>query len=135
MKSRLLTSLATAAGLCLAHAACAQNTTAAAPTPVPATPAPAAPAVAATTDTVNTARFFTGVLKMRTDPKIQGPINAKYLLEGSKGRLLALVDLSEIALPHPLVNYLGKTVKVYGYIHPTPDPPYAMITAKLLQLN
>ncbi len=114
------------------------------PAPAPAKPSavtalPQATAVTATPTVIAAAtdvpHYYYGVLKLRTNPFIDGPINAQYLLYSDKGALVALVDLSEVVLGNPIANYLGKPVKVYGTAYTAKNLPSVVIRAQMLQAN
>jgi hypothetical protein len=119
-----------------------------APAPVPAppplvpavAPAPAPPAarppaaVAVPANAANLPRYYIGILKLRTNPTIGGPVEAQYILVNN-GQLLALVNLGNVILPGPASNFVGKRVSIYGIAEPAPDSLVALIQAQLLQLN
>jgi hypothetical protein len=117
-----------------------------APAPAPApTPAPAPAPVAdipttvvanpASGDSSNLPRYYVGILKLRTNPLTGGPASAQYLLISPNGQLLALVDLSNVMLPGPAANYLGKNVRIYGVTEPANGSLVALLKAQLLQPN
>jgi len=95
---------------------------------VTATPAITAPSAAVP-------QYYYGVLKLRTNPTINGPINAQYLLYSEKGALVALVDLNNVVLGGPVADYLGKSVKLYGTANSKDNLPSIVIYAQMLQLN
>jgi hypothetical protein len=124
----------------------------AAPTPVTAAPAPVAvvspkpvavtaqpvatvvtatpTATAAATDVPH---YYYGVLQLRTNPALGGPINAQYLLYSEKGALVALVDLSNVVLGRSVAEYLGKSVKVYGTAYTVSNLPSIVINAQMVE--
>jgi len=104
-------------------------------TPVTAlTPVTAAP-TAKQADPNDVAHYYYGVLKARTDLKINGPTNAQYVLYSNQGQLLALVDLADVVLPNPVIAYLDKSVKIYGTAYPEAHMPSVVIHALTLQAN
>jgi hypothetical protein len=104
--------------------------------PVQPTMVTAQPAVATVTASpAQVPQYYYGVLKLRTNPVIDGPINAQYLLYSDKGALVALVDLSEVVLGGPVANYLGKSVKVYGTAYTAKNLPSVVIRGQMLQVN
>ncbi len=120
------------------------------PAPTPAAPAatatPTRPMLPATTtvtavpvgkqaDPADIAHYYYGVLKQRTNLNIYGPTNAQYVLYSEKGQVLALVDLNDVVLPNPLVNYLNKSVKLFGTAYTESSLPFAVIHATTLQSN
>jgi hypothetical protein len=111
--------------------------TAVAATPAPVTALPAAAVVTATPTATATAtdvpHYYYGVLKLRTNPAMGGPINAQYLLYSEKGELVALVDLSNVVLSRPAAEYLGKSVKVYGTAYTVSNLPSLVISAQMMQ--
>ncbi len=86
-------------------------------------------------DPSDIAHNYFGVLKQRTDTKIGGPTNIRYVLYSAQNQVIALVDLSDVVLPNPLVNYLNKSVKIYGTVYPDSSLPFAVIHAVTLQAN
>lgn len=131
-------------------AVAATPTPAATPAPAPAAPAatatPTRPMLPATTtvtavpvgkqaDPADVAHYYYGVLKQRTNLNIYGPTNAQYVLYSDKGQVLALVDLNEVILPNPLMNYLNKSVRLFGTVYTESSLPFAVIHATQLQVN
>jgi len=98
---------------------------------IPVTAAPAAKQA----DANDVAHYYYGVLKSRTDPTIGGPTNAQYVLYSNRGQVLALVDLSDVVLPNPVVAFLDKSVKIYGTAYPETHAPAVVIHALTLQAN
>ena len=106
--------------------------------PVAPTPEPesvASPNASATTSAPNQPHYYIGTLKLRTNPLIRGPVSAQYILVGNDGQLLALVDLSDVILPGPADEFLGKSVRVYGASEPADASLVVLIKAQLLQPN
>jgi hypothetical protein len=107
------------------------------PAPAPTPPAQAAPppvAVAVPANAANLPHYYIGILKLRTNPTIGGPAEAKYILVNN-GQLLALVNLDKVILPGPASDFVGKRVSIYGIAEPAPDSFVALILAQLVQLN
>lgn len=121
-----------------------------APTPVVVTPAPtvspkpsavtALPVASvvtatptATASATDVPHYYYGVLKLRTNPALGGPINAQYLLYSDKGALVALVDLNNVVLGRPIAEYLGKPVKLYGTAYSASNLPSVVINAQMLE--
>jgi len=97
------------------------------PLTVTATPAPKQ------ADAADVPKFFFGTLKLRTDTKLSGPVNAHYVLYSDKGLVIALVDLNDVVLGSSVVDYLGKTVKIYGTAYNGLSGPYPIIHTLTLQ--
>jgi hypothetical protein len=91
------------------------------------------PAAKPTTDPTDLPHYYYGILKPRTDLNINGPVNAKYLLYGTKGELIALVDLNDVVLSTSVQNFLNKSVRIYGTAYPGSSLPFATIHAITLQ--
>jgi hypothetical protein len=108
-----------------------------APTPVvvQAAPPPAVVATASGNDASSLPRFYVGVLKLRTNPLYGGPAEARYFLVGNDGQMLALVDLTNVILPGPADDFLGKRVRIYGVTQPANGSLVALLKAQLIQLN
>jgi len=117
-----------------------------APVAPPVKVTPIAPVVAATPPLTVTAipapkqadpgdlpRFFYGTLKLRTDTKIPGPVNAQYALYDNKGALIGLVDLNDVVLGGPIVAYLDHPVKIYGTTYNSPRAIHPILHALTLQ--
>jgi hypothetical protein len=115
-------------------------------TPVAVTAAPVSPTAvtalpaAATVTAVSAApadvpHYYYGVLKLRTNPFISGPINAGYVLYSDKGQFIALVDLSNVVLGSPVADYLDKSIKIYGTTYTASNLPSVVINAQMLQVN
>jgi hypothetical protein len=78
-------------------------------------------------------RYFYGILKLRTDTKLDGPSSAQYILVDGNGAIIAVVDLNRVILTTPLNDYLGKFVKVYGAAEAVNGFPSVLIKAQLVQ--
>jgi hypothetical protein len=119
-----------------------------APAPVPAPVSVVAPVTAVTPPLKVTAipgpaqapaadlpHYYYGTLKLRTDTKISGPINAQYVLYSAKGLVIALVDLNDVVLASPVAALLGQSVKVYGTTYTGLSSSTVVIHGLTLQTN
>lgn len=97
---------------------------------VTAIPAPPQPA-----ESPGLPHFYYGTLRLRTDTKISGPINAQYVLYSDKGQVIYLADLSDVVLAGPVVALLDKPVKIYGTVYNGLSGPTPIIHVLTLQTN
>jgi hypothetical protein len=97
--------------------------------PLTVTAIPAAKQV----DPAEVPKFFYGTLKLRTDTKLSGPINAQYVLYSDKGLVIALVDLNDVVLGSPVLGYLNKPVKIYGTAYNSLSGQYPVLHTLTLQ--
>jgi hypothetical protein len=100
------------------------------PVAVTAIPAPPKPA-----ESPGLPHFYYGTLRLRTDTKIGGPINAQYVLYSDKGQVIYLADLSDVVLAGPVVALLDKPVKIYGTVYNGLSGPTPIIHVLTLQTN
>ncbi len=123
------------------------------PTPAATPSAPAAPAAPASTammpatatvtaipagkqtDAGDMAHYYYGVLKLRTNPAIGGPTNAKYVLYSNKDQVLAVVDLNDVVLPNAVATYLNKSAKIFATAYNDPKVPILVLHAVSIESN
>ncbi|HTB63075.1 MAG TPA: hypothetical protein VK737_05760 [Opitutales bacterium] len=103
------------------------------PTAKPAAAMAKPASTANTPDPTDIPQYYFGTLKQRTDLTISGPVNAKYLLYGTKGELIALVDLNDVVLSTSVANFINRSVRIYGTAYPGHTVPYVTIHAITLQ--
>ena len=110
---------------------------AAKPAPVLPPPVLAQPLTSAATPlgggSADLPRYIYGILKLRTDTKLDGPPSAQYILVDGHGAIMAVVDLNRVILTTPLNDYLGRFVKVYGAVEANNGFPPVLLKATLVQ--